>query len=95
MYKNYSYSNMPVKRQNTEPKRSDAKAADTTVEDTKVPEVIKNVDTKPCDKDNGLLGNLETDDLVLLIVAFVLLMDGCDDKLLLAAIAFVFMSDMN
>lgn len=85
MYKNYSYSNMPVKRQNTEPKKSDAK----------VPEVIKNEETKPCEKDNGLLGNLEADDLVLLIVAFVLLSDGCDDKLLLAAIAFIFMSDMN
>ena len=43
----------------------------------------------------GLLAglNLKSDDLILLAVAVILLMDGCDDKLLIAALGLVFFSD--
>ena len=43
----------------------------------------------------GLLAglNLKSDDLVLLAVVVILLMDGCDDKLLIAALGLVFFSD--
>lgn len=41
----------------------------------------------------GLLANLKSDDVILIAVALVLLMDGCDDKLLIAALGLVFFSD--
>ena len=41
----------------------------------------------------GVLQKLETDDLILIAVVAILLMNNCDDKLLLLAIAFVFFSD--
>lgn len=51
-------------------------------------------------KDSGLfengkiLGRFEADDVILLIVIVVLLFDDCDDKLLLAALGFVFLADL-
>lgn len=33
------------------------------------------------------------DDLILIVVALVLLIDDCDDKLLLIALAFIFLSE--
>ena len=42
---------------------------------------------------NGLLAGLKSDDLILLAVVLVLLMDGCDDKMLIAALGLVFFSD--
>lgn len=44
-------------------------------------------------KNNGIFAGLEADDIILLAVIFMLLSDGCDDKLLLLAIAYVFISD--
>ena len=43
----------------------------------------------------GLLSglNLKNDDLILLAVVVILLMDGCEDKLLIAALGLVFFSD--
>ena len=42
---------------------------------------------------NGkLFGRFETDDIILLVVVFILLMDECDDKLLLGALAFIFLT---
>lgn len=59
-------------------------------------------DCNPCKTDNsspqhkqgGILGNLSNDDLILAAVLIILLMDGCEDKLLLAAIGFLLLSDM-
>lgn len=44
-------------------------------------------------KNDGIIAGLESDDIILLAVIFMLLSDGCDDKLLLLAIAYVFISD--
>ena len=44
------------------------------------------------EKNEGLLSNLQNDDIVLLIIIFILLMDDCEDKLLLAALGFIFFS---
>ena len=41
----------------------------------------------------GILSGLGTDDLILIVVALVLLIDDCDDKLLLIALAFIFLSE--
>lgn len=89
MYKSYSYSNMPMPvNKKKEPPQSKPSQKDGDAKH----EEIKERDTKPCEKNNGLFDNLETDDIILLIVAFVLLMDDCDDKLLLGALAFIFLS---
>ncbi len=54
---------------------------------------------KPCNeihtikqKDNGILSKLENDDIILIAIALLLLADDCDDKLLIIAIAFIFIS---
>ncbi len=41
---------------------------------------------------SGVLGGAATDDIILGAIIFALLNDGCDDKLLLLALAFVFLS---
>ena len=46
-------------------------------------------------KPTGILGKLETDDIILIAIILILLYDECDDKLLLAAIAFVFISGIT
>ena len=43
-------------------------------------------------EEKKLFGNLETDDIILIAIALLLLADDCDDKMLLIAIAFVFIS---
>ena len=40
----------------------------------------------------GFFKNLETDDIILIAIAFLLLADDCDDKILLLAIGFIFIS---
>lgn len=89
MYKSYSYSNMPMpvnKKKETPLSRADQKDGDTKSEE------VQERDANPCEKNSGLLDNLESDDIILLVVAFVLLMDDCDDKLLLGILAFIFLS---
>ncbi len=44
-------------------------------------------------KNGGLLENIKTDDIILIIVVLALILDDCDDKLLLAALGFIFLSD--
>lgn len=55
----------------------------------------RGIQPSPPNNNGGLLAglNLKNDDLILLAVAFILLMDGCDDKLLIAALGLVFFSD--
>ena len=43
-------------------------------------------------EEKGILSKLETDDIILIAIALLLLADDCDDKMLLIAIAFVFIS---
>lgn len=40
----------------------------------------------------SIFKNLETDDIILIAIALLLLADDCDDKMLLIAIAFIFIS---
>ena len=58
-------------------------------------EVLKNETTHPvtsCNKNNSFLSNLQIDDIILIAIVLLLLVDGCDDNLLILAIAFVFIS---
>ena len=51
---------------------------------------------KKCEKslseNKGFLSNLQLDDIILIAIIMLLLADGCDDNLLILAIAFVFIS---
>ena len=94
MYRTYSYKDMPVVRQRVG-NTGDTKAphvGDTKVSggDTKSGDAkIKKRDTKTL----PFLGDLSSDEIIILAVAIILLADGCDDKLLIAALAFLFISD--
>ena len=76
--KYYSYNDMPVVKQTPE--------KEIKIQETK-PQQIK----KESQKD--FLSNLENDDIILLIVFFILIMDNCNDNLLLLALAFIFLAD--
>lgn len=58
------------------------------------PTLPKNCDSPPVPpkKDKGFLQNLQLDDIILIAVVLILLADGCDDNLLILAIAFIFIS---
>ena len=54
---------------------------------------IDNVEEKIGFLQNGkVLGKFETDDIILIVIAIILLADDCDDKLLILALGFVFLS---
>lgn len=44
--------------------------------------------------DKKTFGKLETDDIILAVVALMLFTNDCDDKLLLLALAFVFITSL-
>lgn len=82
MYRRYySYNDMPTiaPKKNTEPK-----------EEKSSPQPEKKKTSNSLFENGKFLGRFETDDLILLIVIFVLLADECDDTLLLLALAFIF-----
>lgn len=91
MYRTYSYNDMPVpvQRRNDDmrkpmpPPKKELQCKENKIE-------------KRCekqDKNGGFLSGIATDDLILIVVALVLLIDDCDDKLLLIALAFIFLSE--
>lgn len=43
--------------------------------------------------EKSFLQGLENDDIILLAVFFILIMDNCEDRLLLLALAYIFFSD--
>ena len=70
---------MPVLKENEKPKPCN----------DQVKEIVK----KPECTNNKLFAGLDNDDIILLIVFFILIMDNCEDRLLLLALAFIFFSD--
>lgn len=81
MYRSYSVNNMPTPMK---------------YEQEEIAEPVKKMHIqtkKEEEKKSGLIDNIQTDDIILLVVVLVLLMDGCDDKLLLAALGFIFVSE--
>ena len=91
MYRSYSYNNMPqpiIRHEETpkpspQPESAAPEPVRRTVPEKQKPEGIV-----------GFLKNLQSDDIILIAVIFALLIDDCDDKLLLIALGFVFFSDM-
>lgn len=45
-------------------------------------------------RDGKVLGKFEVDDIILIVIAIILLADDCDDKLLIFALGFVFLSGL-
>lgn len=84
MYRRYySYNDMPTLPQNQTHEKPPEKKEE-CVPTKKQPQNFSFFE-------NGkLLGRFETDDIILLVVIFLLLADECEDKLLLLAIAFIF-----
>lgn len=54
---------------------------------------VKDIVKKQENANSKLFAGLDNDDIILLIVFFILIMDNCEDRLLLLALAFVFFSD--
>lgn len=82
--KYYSYNDMPIPV-NTE------KAVEIKKAEPEKPAKIEN-SPKKSNNNGGIFNNLQNDDIILALVVLALLMDGCDDKLLLGAIAFILFS---
>ena len=80
MYKSYSYNNMPRAITEKSPPQKPTEAHDEHNE-------------KPDKKKESFLDNLEADDIILIIVIAALLLEDCNDKLLLIALAFIFLGD--
>lgn len=84
--KYYSYNDMPVPVKKDTP--SGAESAKDPCTDNK--QAVCTVDRDK--KSKGFLAGIETDDIILIMVILALLMDDCEDTLLLAAIVFVLLS---
>ena len=81
MYKSYSYHDMP------EPVPSKPQPPQKPVQNRK--EVSGTAQSNALKK---IFGGMETDDIILLAVIFILIANDCDDKLLLIALAYVFIA---
>ncbi len=82
MYKSYSYNNMP---QPLPQKKSADIKRDHSVEQ------IRNQQRGL----RGILDKMELDDVILLAIIIILLMNECDDMLLLLAIGYIFISEFR
>lgn len=82
MYRRYySYNDMPTLPQKKSPEIKEEKP---------LPPAEKKKSSNSLFKGTNLFDRFQADDLILLIVIFVLLADDCDDTLLLLALAFIF-----
>ena len=61
-------------------------------EETKEIEKVHTKKSNQNQSDKKLFSNLETDDIILIAIALLLLADDCDDKMLLIAIGLIFIS---
>lgn len=91
MYRSYSVNNMPepVRYTNIPPPKPKQKPA----EKKKETDIKPSTQQKCAPKREGILSNLQTDDIILGIVVLALLIDDCDDTVLLIALLLVLFSD--
>lgn len=84
MYRSYSYSNMPEPvKAHSAPRHEPASIRS---EPPAKPLVSRG------QSDVKMHGSLQNDDIILIIIAAILLINGCDDKLLIIALAYIFLS---
>lgn len=100
MYRTYSVNDMPqpIKRR-SEYKPKEPPLSEERTEKCSKPEnesdlgcVTECAPEAECIK-SGLLSNLKIDDLIIFAVIVMLVMDSCDDKLLIIALGFILFSD--
>ncbi|MCH5185098.1 MAG: hypothetical protein J1F64_03135 [Oscillospiraceae bacterium] len=99
--KYYSYNDMPTVADIRSDKNNNSGHEDKSSDRTAAPEVgaaDKNNGLQECvpdiekpEESRKLFGRFENDDILLLVVIFILLADGCDDDLLILALAAVFL----
>ena len=83
MYRSYSYNDMPKP---ITQKKCDKPLSPPQKEMAKCKEEKK--------EGNFIFGNFEADDIILLIVILALILEDCEDKLLIAALGFIFVSEL-
>ena len=93
MYRSYSYSNMPQAK-NTFTEKERSATVQPPLQTSAVTEQVKCSEKMPLtSSDHSLLFGLKTDDLILIAIICALLINRCEDKLLLLALAYIFFSD--
>lgn len=93
MYRSYSMNNMPTPITHEEkPQRAPARQEQERPAPPP-PHQHQHPRCEKCENRGGILDNIQTDDIILFIVVVALLLDDCDDKILLAALGFIFLSD--
>ena len=88
MYRSYSYNNMPQPITHHQENTGEIKKKPHEMQ-----EKPKHRELKKEDK-GSFLDNIQADDIILIMVVIALLLDDCDDKLLIAALGFIFLSDL-
>lgn len=93
MYRSYSYSNMPQPK-NTFTEKEKSAAVQLPPQTSPLPTQVKKPEQVPLTStERSLPFGLKTDDLILIAIICALLINRCDDKLLLLALAYIFFSD--
>lgn len=84
MYRSYSYNNMPKPITYRPEKPPEKKEKPQAVQEKKEKKT----------ESGSIFDNIHTDDIILIMVVLALLVDDCEDKLLIAALGFIFLSDL-
>lgn len=85
MYRSYSCSNMPEPVRTRVPERQSGRT----------PQKKDYRDAQPAKQSkqrSSALSKLQNDDIILIIIVAILLINGCEDKLLIIALAYIFLS---
>ena len=86
MYRSYSINDMPQMVKRETPKNKEQVSPVSNLHNKTIEEATGII------KDGKFLGKFELDDIILIAIIVMLLTNDCDDKLLLLAIGFVFIS---
>lgn len=91
---NQNLTAKPVEKKHIKPKKEEI-IVDKKKEECKEECIVKRKNGECPVKNDGIgkiLGRFELDDIILGVLILVLLMDDCDDNMLLLAIAFIFLT---
>ena len=93
MYRSYSYNNMPQAK-NTFKQKEKSAPNPLPVQTPSITASEKhNVNISKTNTNHSFISGLKNDDLILLAIICALLLNHCEDKLLLLALAYIFFSD--
>lgn len=92
--KYYSYNDMPspvlpAQKHAREEKKEEERPRVVDETDESIP--ASALPAPAPERNNKFLGKFENDDILILVVIFILLSDGCDDDLLIIALAVIFL----